>query len=114
MKEVTAKLKLSTNSFMRLNKKESTGPKPISGLFEKYKQTLKAPQGTVITTSIEIIDDLIGVTIPKEKVSYKPYSQTLTFRVAGPLKSEILLRKKEILTHLRGRLGAKSAPTEIQ
>lgn len=98
---------------MRLNKKEPTGPRPISALFEKYKQTLKAPQGTIITTTIEVIDDLIGVEIAQERVSYKPHSKTLSFRVAGPLKSEILLRKVEILAHLRGRLGAQSAPDKI-
>ena len=95
------------------NRHDESGSKPISSLFDKYKKNLKAPQGSVIKITIEVIDDLIGVEIPKERISYSPYSKTLDFRVAGPLKTEILLHKKEILAHIRGRIGSGSCPTEI-
>lgn len=85
----------------------------LSTLFEKYKNILKAPQGVVIDSFREIISELISLDIPKDKISYSVHNRILSVRVAGPLKSEIQLRKKEIITHLKGRLGEHSAPTDI-
>lgn len=89
------------------------GIKKLSSLFDKYKNVLVAPQGTVISAFQEVISDIFNYDIPKENITYATHSKTLSVRVAGPLKSEIMLRKKEILTHLKGRLGEKGAPNEI-
>ncbi len=89
------------------------GIKPISNLFEKYKKHLKAPQGSVKKCFCEIVDDLYGLQIDDKKIDYSVYKKTLILKVAAPLKSEILLHQKEILNHLKGRLGEKSAPTTI-
>ncbi len=85
----------------------------LSALFEKYKKTLRAPQGVVIDCFREVTEDVIGLSISKESVSYSVHTKTLSVRVSGPLKSEIKLRKKEILTHMKGRLGDQGAPIEI-
>lgn len=85
----------------------------LSDLFDKYKKTLKAPQGIVVSCFIEVVEDLIGIPVAKKDVKYTVYTKTLAVRVQGPLKSEILLRKKEILSHMKGRLGEGSAPLEI-
>ncbi len=90
------------------------GIKPLGSLFEKYKKVLKAPQGVVVDAFIEVVADLVGIEIPKERVIYKVHSKTLSVSVSSPLKSEILLKKKEILTHLRGRLGGNSVPKDIR
>ncbi len=85
----------------------------LSDLFEKYTKTLKAPQGIVVTCFIEVVEDLVGLPILKKDVTYTVYTKTLAVRVQGPLKSEILLRKKEIIAHMKGRLGEGNAPVEI-
>ena len=85
----------------------------LSTLFEKYKNTLRAPQGTIIDCFRDVVFELIKLEVPKSKVKYTVYSKTLSIAVSGPLKSEILLRKKEIINHLKGRLGEKSAPADI-
>ena len=85
----------------------------VSDLFAVYKNKLKAPEGTVITTTQEIIHDMFGFNLPKEAIRYKVSSKTLTITAPGPLKTEIKLQQKEILTHLKGRLGASGAPTTI-
>lgn len=85
----------------------------LGDLFEKYRKTLQAPEKTVITCFCEVVTDVIGVNVPPKNVRYTVYSKTLSVTVAGPLKSEIQLRKEEILTHMKGRLGEKSAPQEI-
>ena len=85
----------------------------ISNLFDVYKKRLKAPQGTVIDAFIEIVTDLISVTLTKKQCSYSVFNKILYLNVSGPAKMEILIHKKEILTHLKGRLGEKSAPKNI-
>ena len=85
----------------------------VGDLFDKYKRILKAPQGVTITAFIEVVNDLIGVEIPKERISYSIHNKTLTLRIPGPLKTEILLHKKEILIHMQGRIGRQSVPKVI-
>lgn len=89
------------------------GIKKIDGLFDKYKKILKAPQGIVVDGFIEVVTDVVGIEIPKERVKYTTHTKILTLAISGPLKSEILLHKEEILTHMKGRLGPQSAPKNI-
>ncbi len=85
----------------------------INTLFDKYKRTLKAPQGIVVEAFIEVVHDLVGFQIPKERVTYTVSQKTLSVQVSGPLKTEIKLHEADILNHLKGRLGAQSAPVRI-
>lgn len=85
----------------------------VSDLFEVYRQKLTAPEKTVIENSIEVINDLLGVKLSATACRYTPYTRTLSVHTQGALKSEILMRKKEILTHLKGRLGVAHAPQEL-
>ncbi len=89
------------------------GIKKIDSLFEKYKKVLKAPQGIVVETFIEVVQDLIGVEIPKERVKYTVHNKTLSLAISGALKTEIMLHKKDIINHMKGRLGAQSVPKVI-
>ncbi len=95
-----------------MRKKEGS-IKKISDLFETYKVRLKAPQGTVVDCFREVVEDVIGLPIRKESIKYTVYTKTLSVQVQGPLKSEIRLRKAEILAHMKGRLGEQSAPSDI-
>ncbi len=85
----------------------------ISKLFSVYATRFKAPQGTVTKVFCEVIYDLFNFTLKEGACTYTVATKTLHINVGGPLKSEILLRKGEILTHLKGRLGEKSTPTDI-
>jgi hypothetical protein len=85
----------------------------ISKLFEAYATRFKAPEKTVIKAFVEVVQDLFGFTLKDSYCAYTPSSKILRLLAPGPLKTEILIKKKEILTHLKGRLGEKSAPKEI-
>lgn len=101
---------------MRINKdgeKKNEGLRNINSLFDKYKKILIAPEKTTISTFIEVVEDLYGWKISDEIVSYSPNSKTISVSGSGVLKSELQLNKKEILTHLKGRLGTKSCPKDI-
>jgi hypothetical protein len=88
-------------------------PKKLSDLFEVYRKRLRAPQGSVVDAAIEVIHDVIGVTLKKSEVTYTPRTRTLTLRTSGMVKSEVHLKKEEILAHLKGRLGPSNAPESI-
>lgn len=85
----------------------------VGDLFEVYKKRLHAPEGVVIKTFQEVVEDLFSVKIPTTHCSYTVSTQMLAVRTSGPLKAEILMRKKEILAHLTARLEEKSAPKDI-
>lgn len=84
----------------------------VGGLFEKYKNTLIAPQKTITDAFCEVVEDILSVSVPKNKVKYSVGTKTLSVS-GGALKSEIQLHKDEILAHMKGRLGEKNAPKEI-
>lgn len=89
------------------------GIKKLSDLFDKYKNTLKAPQGSVINVFCEVADEVLDITINKDQVDYNTFNKILTLKTSGVIKSEIKINKKEILSHLKGRLGVNSAPKDI-
>lgn len=89
------------------------GIKKASDLFEKYKKILRAPQGSVITAFCEVVEDLYGWHIDKDKVSYSVGSKTISVAVSGPMKTELHLHQEEILAHIKARLGEQSSPTVI-
>ena len=96
-----------------MRKERTEGVVQIGSLFDIYKKKLKAPQKTVIKTFQEVVKDLLQITFKNDQCSYTVFTKTLSITVSGTIKTEILLRKKEILTHMRGRLGEKSAPKDI-
>ena len=87
--------------------------KRVGELFEKYRRTLIAPQRTVVTTFVEVVSEVLGVTVSEKIIRYTPGSRTLYLQSGGPLKSEILMHRGEILAHMKGRLGEKNAPETI-
>ena len=94
-------------------KKRGEGITHVSKLFEKYMKTIKAPQGTVVKEFVDLVDDLCQIKIKPEQCTYSVATKTMKLTVSGMVKTEILLRKKEVLAHMKGRLGEKGAPTEI-
>lgn len=87
--------------------------KKVSSLFDKYKKTLVAPESSVVVAFLEVVDDLLAIKVQRTKVRYSPSSRTLSLMGSGSLRSEIKMREAEILTHLKGRLGEKSAPKRV-
>ena len=94
-------------------KKRGGGIVKISDLFKKYTDVLKAPQKTVVKNFIEVIQDLFGVTLRPDQCAYSVTSRTLSLRISGMLKTEIILQKKKVLEHMEQRLGEKNRLREI-
>lgn len=87
--------------------------KKVSSLFDKYKKTLVAPEASVVSAFLEVVEDLFSVKLSREKVRYNPTSRTLSLSGLGALRSEVKIRESEILGHLRGRLGDKGSPKRV-
>ncbi len=85
----------------------------VGDLFSKYKNILKAPEGSVKKAFVEVVADLLQINVKENNLGYSPHTKVVSIKSGGPLKSELLLHKTEILTHLKGRLGAESAPKDI-
>lgn len=96
-----------------MRKQGRGGITKIADLFAVYKLRLKAPQGAVVKAFSEVVLDLLNIQVKDGWCSYSVTSRMLYISSTGPFKSEILMHKKEILTHLKGRLGEKSAPNDI-
>lgn len=87
--------------------------KAISDLFARHRNNLVAPEASVINAFVEVVGDLLNIKLKKNMVRYQPSSRTLYLTKNGPIKSEIQLRRDDILNHLKGRLGPKNAPKTI-
>ncbi len=98
---------------MEERKKRGGEVKKLSDLFKVYSTRFAPPQKSVIKAAVEVIGDLFPITVKESDCAYTPSSQILKLNIRGPIKTEVLLRKKEILIHLQGRLGVKNAPKEI-
>lgn len=87
--------------------------KPISDLFSKYKNTLKAPQKSVEKEVLEVINTTTPHTLTEKQVSYTPNTRTIYLKIPSVLKSEILFHQKEILEKVTTKLGVGNAPKTI-
>lgn len=94
-------------------KKERGEIKRVGDLFEKYRRTLIAPQRTVVVTFCEVVEEVMGYKLDPKRVKYTPHTKTLSIIGGGPLRSEVQMRKDELLAHMKGRLGEKNAPAAI-
>lgn len=85
----------------------------IGALFESYKKRLRPPQQSVVRVFVEVVDEVLGVTIAVDDVTYNTYTKMLHLAVPGLVKNEIKLHEEEVLSHLRGRLGEHEAPKGV-
>lgn len=96
-----------------MREKKTEGVVHITNLFEKYKKTLRAPQKSVVEAFKKATEEVVGIELDSRHLSYSPPTKTLSLTISGPIKTEVLLRKKELLTHVEKNLGKKNTPTTI-
>jgi hypothetical protein len=94
-------------------KKRGQGIVHVSDLFKKYAQTLRAPQGIVTTAFIEAVREVCGANLTKSQCTYSVPTRTLSVHASGMIKTEISLKKRDILKHMKDTVGEKSVPVDI-
>ncbi len=85
----------------------------IGSLFESYVKRLKPPQESVVRTFVEVVEEVLSISLDTSQIKYSVHNKTLSLNVSGMVKSEVRLHEKDILAHLKGRLGEQSAPQHI-
>ena len=88
--------------------------KRLGDLFERYRTRIKAPQASVEKECLIIIKELTQFDLQLSQVEYTVSTRTLSLRVPSILRTEILLKKAEILEKLKAHLGADNCPTYIR
>jgi hypothetical protein len=87
--------------------------KHISDLFQRYKNTLKPPQSSVIKEFIVVCEKITQHPLTPEQCEYLLNTRTIYLRVPSVLKSEILQQKPQLLTALKQQLQ-QHAPQDIR
>ncbi len=87
--------------------------KKMSSLFALYKDKLKAPQKSVIDATIEVIADVVDIRLNPARCTYTVSTRTFASNAPSLVRQELTRHETDILTHLKVRLGEKSAPHRI-
>ena len=87
--------------------------KKLGDLFEKYKKTIKAPQGSVKKECVRVIKEVSGFDVDLEQMDYKVGTRTLYLSIPSILKNELKFHYEKILLQLREDLGEDVAPKFI-
>jgi len=92
--------------------RRQTTSSSIKNLLERYKTILRAPQSSVIK---EVVRAYIaqGIMCDETIFAYSPTSRTVTLKVGGVQKTEMLLRKSAVLTELKKTLSDRDIPKDI-
>lgn len=93
-----------------LKKKNYNSTVPLSSLFLKYKNTLKAPQGSVIKEIIAVVKEEVGVSLEEKHFSYNVNKKTVSCLAPGVIRSEIKVKQAVIEEKLEVRLGKQNTP----
>lgn len=86
--------------------------KRLGDLFERYQRLLKPPQSSVEKLVVEVIKEKFGFDIDQNKCSYNVSTKTVYLTIPGILKTEIFLKKNELLRSLKEKMG-DNAPNNI-
>ena len=96
------------------NYKAPMAMKRLGDLFERYRKNIKAPQASVEKECLVIINELMQFDLQISQIEYTVSTRKLSLRVPSVLRTEVLLKKTEILEKLKAHLGADSCPTYIR
>lgn len=85
----------------------------IGGLFEKYKKLLKPPQSSVEKAFQRILEETTNFTLTTDQITYTVSTKTLYIQAPSIIKSEIQLKKPQLLSLLAKELGVENCPKTI-
>ncbi|HMA79228.1 MAG TPA: hypothetical protein VKP88_09070 [Candidatus Paceibacterota bacterium] len=92
--------------------KKERGLKQLNTLFDRYRTRLVAPERVVLDEVVRVVDELLGITLTPTQLRYSPATRTVHI-TNGMVRAEVLPHQERILSHLKNRLGSRSAPTRI-
>lgn len=84
-----------------------------SDLFAKYRDSIKAPQQSVITEVVAVIYEVTGFEIRPHQCSYTVATRTISLQIPSLMKQELKTHHEAIMVRLRERLGDRSVPLVV-
>ncbi len=93
--------------------KRGKGIVHVKDLFAKYTKVLRAPQGIVLTAFIHAVEEVCGVSLTKTQCRYDVTKRTITVTASGVIRTEILLKKEDVLRVVGEVIGKENSPTQI-
>lgn len=88
-------------------------PKPLNALLEKYRTRIRAPQKRIVEVFQHIAEQEIGVHIDTKYITYQVRDKNIFLTCPSLLKSEVSMKKRDILTRMKDILGERDAPQNI-
>jgi hypothetical protein len=85
----------------------------LGNLLLRYKKVLKPPQQSVIKEVVQVIQEVLGVTVATSQLTYQVTARIIYIKTPSLIRSEILRAKPKILTVLKERLGEQVAPIDL-
>lgn len=82
----------------------------VSDLFAVYRNRLRAPQGSVIKEVVEVVEEVVGISVDKKYFSYNVSTKTVSCNATSLVRSEMKLKQGEITRALQQRLGEQNSP----
>lgn len=84
----------------------------IQNILEAYKARLRAPQGSILREVVRAYG-IAGIETEMKDFNYSPATKIVAIKISGPKKSEMLMRKEQVLKEMRTTLREADAPTDI-
>ena len=89
------------------------GMKSVGDLFAKYRARFVAPQASVEKACAEAIQEVAGMTITSDQITYTVATRTISVQAPSIVKSELRFHHQAILNRLEAELGERGAPKAI-
>jgi hypothetical protein len=87
-------------------------PLSIKGILGAYTNRFRAPQQHIVQAVVVAYSEE-GLCCTVADVAYTPHTKLVTVRAHGPQRTEMLLRKQNVLTRLRTTLSERDVPHDI-
>ena len=84
----------------------------LGSLLSRYKIHLRAPEGAVIEAFIAVAGRY-DISLTRKECGYNVSTRALSIRSSGPKKTEIFLKKGDLLRAITEVLGTRNAPKDI-
>lgn len=85
----------------------------VGSLFDKYLKVLKPPQSSVEKVACEVINEVVGCRLLPHQVSYTVATRTLYVKAPGLIRTEVTLKRTEVLYRLKERLPGNDSPETL-
>lgn len=98
---------------MSLKKPATENAVQIGNLLSKYRSNLQPPQASIEKAYIKAVDEVLGLSLTSNQVSYTVATKTIFIQAPSIIKTEIKRKQPQILSALEKHLPNNSKPETV-